>query len=144
MLSKEETAVARRLIGQYREFAKNWIIVRWLLLAAGLLMLLILFFAWQQLVQLQSFDAVTFPRKPPPEDMRTMLNERIDILRLELKLYIAVFLHAMLGPALVFAALYGWNRWAPHYTLKAKLLETALESEEASRRTLEFMKSEDA
>jgi hypothetical protein len=144
MLSKEETALARRLIGQYRGFAKNWIIVRWLLLAAGLLMLVILFFAWLQLAQLESFDAVIFAKEPPADDMRAMLNERIDILRLELKLYIAVFLHAVLGPALVFAALYGWNRWSPHYTLKAKLLETALESEEASRRTLEFMKSEDA
>lgn len=144
MLSKEEIAVARQLIGQYRRFSGNWVFVRWLLLAAGLLMLVILFFAWQQLAQLASFDAVTFAKEPPVEDMKTMLHERIDILRLELKLYLAVFLHAVLGPVLVAASLYGWNRWALHFSLKAKLLETALENEEASRRTLEFMKEEDA
>lgn len=144
MLSKEEVEAGRGLIEQYRRFAKNWVFLRWLVLTAGLLMLVILFFAWQQLAQLESLDAVTFAKEPPPEDMRAMLNERIDILRLELKLYLAVFLHAVLGPVLVAASLYGWNRWPLHFSLKAKLLETALENEEASRRTLEFMKAEDA
>ena len=73
-----------------------------------------------------------------------MLNERIDMLRLELKLYLAVFLHAVLSPVLVAASLYGWNRWPLHAALKAKLLEAALEQAQADDKTLAFMKEEDA
>lgn len=144
MLSNEETAAARRLIEQYRGFARQWRFLRWLVLAAGLLMLVIMVFAWQQFERLASFDAVVLPGDPEPAELKGMLIDRVDMLRLELKLYLTVFLHAMLGPIFVFAALYGWNRWPVQALLKAKLLESALANELAASRSFEFMKAEDA
>jgi hypothetical protein len=64
MLANEETAAARRIIEQYRGFARHWHFLRWLLLAAGVLMLVILVLAWQQLVRLEGFDAVVIPSSP--------------------------------------------------------------------------------
>ncbi|HEX5056855.1 MAG TPA: hypothetical protein VFX02_10195 [Gammaproteobacteria bacterium] len=144
MLSEAEIAIARHLIVQYRRFGRQWRILRWLMLLAAVLMLIILVFAWQKLEYLVSLDAATLDTDVSPDDLKTLLFERVDMLRLELKLYITLFLHAVLGPLLIVAALYGWNRWPVHFSLKARLLESALENELAAGETLEFMKEEDA
>lgn len=144
MLSEAEIGVARQLIAQYRRFGRQWRIVRWLLLLAGVLMLVIMVFAWRQLEVLQKLDAQVLPAEPSAKQLQAMLVERIGMLRFELRLYIAVFLHAVLGPSLIATALYGWNRWPVHFSLKARLLERSLENELADSETLEFMKEEDA
>ena len=125
-------------------FGRQWRILRWLLLLAGVLMLVIMVFAWRKLEYLARLDAIALDRNISPDDLKTMLFERVDLLRLELKLYITVFLHAVLGPGLVVTALYGWNRWPVHFSLKARLLERALENERAEGETMAFMKEEDA
>jgi len=144
MLADREIQAGRELIARYRRFGRQWRILRWLLLLAGVLMLVIMVFAWRQLAVLQSLDSQILPTEPSAKELKAMLLERIDMLRFELRLYIAVFLHAVLGPALVVSALYGWNRWPLQFGLKARLLESALENELAAGETLEFMKEEDA
>jgi hypothetical protein len=130
-LSNEEIKAAHGLIAQHRKFAQQWKVIRWLVLVAGVLMLVVMVFAYQQLRNLLEVDAYTLENAVGKEDLKTMLFERVDVLRVELKLYFMVFLHAALGPILILTTLYYWNRASVQFTLKAKLLEMALQDENA-------------
>jgi hypothetical protein len=143
-LSNEEIKAAQGLIAQHRKFAQQWRVVRWLVLVAGVLMLVVMGFAFQQLENLREVDAYTQETAVGKEDLKTMLFERVDVLRVELKLYFLVFLHAVLGSLLIFAALYGWNRWPLYAALKAKLLEMALQNEQTSNIASELIRAVDA
>jgi hypothetical protein len=143
-LSNEEIKAAQGLIAQYRKFAQQWKTVRWLVVVAGVLMLVVMVFAYQQLENLKDVDAYTQEAAVGKEDLKAMLFERVDVLRVELKLYIMMFLHAALGPLLIFSALYYWNRCSLHFTLKAKLLEMMLENEQSSDIATELIKAVDA
>jgi hypothetical protein len=143
-LSNEEIKTAQGLIAQYRKFAQQWKLVRWLVLAAGVLMLVVMVFAYQQLENLKDVDAHTLENAVTKDDLKAILFERVDVLRVELQLYFMVYLHAVLGPLLIFAALYGWNRWSALFALKARLLEMALRSEETSDIASELIKAVDA
>src|SRR5687767_2548444 len=130
VLSNEEIKTAQGLIAQYRKFAEQWKVVRWLVVAAGVLMLVVMVFAYQQLENLKDVDAFTQESAVGKDDLKAILFERVDVLRVELKLYIMLFLHAALGPLLIFSALYYWNRCPVQFKLKAKLLEMTLKEEE--------------
>jgi hypothetical protein len=131
--SNEEIKTAQGLIAQHRKFAQQWKVVRWLVLLVGVLMLVVMVFAYQQLRNVMEVDAFTLGNAVSKDDLKTMLFERVDVLRVELKLYFMVFLHAALGPILILTTLYYWNRASVQFTLKAKLLEMALKDEGDSK-----------
>jgi hypothetical protein len=127
--SNEEIKEAQRLIAQCRKFVRQWRVLRWVVLLTGVLMLVVMVFAYYQLENLQELDAFTLEAEVGREDLKAILFERIDMLKVELKLYLMVYLHAVLGALLIMVSLYGWNRWPHLSALKARLLEMALKDQ---------------
>jgi hypothetical protein len=146
MLNEEEIKAGRQLIAQYRKYGRGWRVARWLFLLAGLLMLVLMVFAYWQMEMLQKGNtSAEFPvQGMEPAHINSVLDARIDLLRLESKLHFAVMLHASVGGLLLVMGVFGWGNRGAQALLKAKLLETALKNEEAANRSFEFMRDEDA
>lgn len=128
MLSNEEVNVARRLIAQYRKFAREWQIFRWTILMLAFLILGVSFFGYRQMEKLAAFNTSDQLPSHAAENIGAVLDARFNLLREELQIYSGIMLHGLVGGLLLVLAVQGWSGRGSQASLKARLLETMLEN----------------
>lgn len=125
MLSNDEIKTAQRLITQYRRFAMQWKVFRWVTLLLAFFMLGLTAFGYYQMEKLAAFNTSAQLALDPvkvAENIGMVLDARISLLRTELRMYSGLIVSGSIGGVLLWMALYGWNRQCSVMLLKAKLL----------------------
>jgi hypothetical protein len=106
-------------------------------LFAGICGLGLAIFGFIQMEQLAAFNTsaqLALGSEKIAENIGIVMDARISLLRVELRMGIEIIIAGSSGLLLLIVTLYGWNRQGLHASLKASLLEAALEKEGVPRK----------
>ena len=133
-LQQADIEQARKVVANLDRSGRHWITLRWLMLLVALGMLGIAVYGYIQIERLAKNNTSTHligGSHVAEEQVGTFTDVRINLLRIESRLYVGLIFDGCVGGALLAFVLTAWNRHV-HNRLKARLIERVIDGETAT------------